>query len=153
MSSGGKSQSTPPERGSFPLDHRGQCTASMKARTTALRCPSLVRAAWPSSLACCLTASPAVCRFSAAPRCYARARAPQAYMDCMKQEKFAQGACRDLSKAYLQCRMDTCVGARRARPSCVGERTRRSIRPCPFFNPPPRLAFSRGGVGGVPAGN
>ena len=41
----------------------------------------------------------------------------QLYMDCMKQESYGPGACRELSKAYLQCRMDTCAGRRRALPS------------------------------------
>ena len=41
---------------------------------------------------------------------HARARISaraQLYMDCMKNESFGPGSCRELSKAYLQCRMDT----------------------------------------------
>ena len=65
MSSAGKAQSVPPERGSFPLDHRGECKETMRL-----------------------------------------------YMACMKDASFGPGACRDLSKAYLQCRMDTELMAR-----------------------------------------
>ncbi|KAI8056865.1 cytochrome c oxidase assembly protein COX19, partial [Syncephalis plumigaleata] len=50
---------TPPARGSFPLDHYGDCRESM-----------------------------------------------QRYMDCLRQNKQSIEACRDLSKAYLQCRME-----------------------------------------------
>lgn len=31
------------------------------------------------------------------------------YMQCLKANKNNNGACRHLSKAYLQCRMDKCV--------------------------------------------
>jgi cytochrome c oxidase assembly protein subunit 19 len=49
----------PPDRGSFPLDHDGECTAAMRA-----------------------------------------------YMACLKQAKGDNGACRELSQRYLECRMD-----------------------------------------------
>lgn len=50
---------SPPERGSFPLDHDGECKDVM-----------------------------------------------QAYMSCLKKNNNDNGACRQQSKAYLQCRMD-----------------------------------------------
>ena len=87
MSSTGKAQATPPERGSFPLDHRGECKKTMKVSAH-------------SSLASIGA------RADTAP--------VQLYMDCMKQESYGPGACRELSKAYLQCRMDTCAAAPRA---------------------------------------
>lgn len=62
-------QVLPPERGSFPLDHYGDCKAAMKE-----------------------------------------------YLQCLKANKNNNGACRHLSKKYLECRMDQCV-ARRAHPA------------------------------------
>ncbi|KAK9717350.1 Cytochrome c oxidase assembly protein cox19, variant 2 [Basidiobolus ranarum] len=50
---------SPPDRGSFPLDHEGECKEAMME-----------------------------------------------YMECLKQNKAVNGACRDLSKAYLKCRME-----------------------------------------------
>ncbi|TIA91099.1 hypothetical protein E3P99_01249 [Wallemia hederae] len=49
----------PPARGSFPLDHDGDCTQPMKV-----------------------------------------------YLDCLKKNKNNNGACRELSKSYLKCRMN-----------------------------------------------
>ena len=92
MSSTGKAQATPPERGSFPLDHRGECKKTMK-----------VSASFLPRVPCVLTQ-----------RVLARA---QLYMECMKQESYGPGACRELSKAYLQCRMDTCANTSRVRDS------------------------------------
>ncbi|PWN38655.1 hypothetical protein IE81DRAFT_274504, partial [Ceraceosorus guamensis] len=48
-----------PDRGSFPLDHEGECTLAMRE-----------------------------------------------YMKCMRSNSNDNGACRELSKAYLMCRMD-----------------------------------------------
>ncbi|ORX85380.1 hypothetical protein K493DRAFT_319979 [Basidiobolus meristosporus CBS 931.73] len=50
---------SPPDRGSFPLDHDGECKQAMLE-----------------------------------------------YMECLKENKAINGACRDLSKAYLKCRME-----------------------------------------------
>ncbi|EGB07199.1 hypothetical protein AURANDRAFT_17897, partial [Aureococcus anophagefferens] len=63
--SGAKSQSTPPERGSFPLDHGGECKA-LKTK----------------------------------------------FIACLKAEGSEHVACKQLSKAYLECRMDRGLMAR-----------------------------------------
>ncbi len=52
-------QATPPAKGSFPLDHDGECKAPFEA-----------------------------------------------YMKCLKTHDGVNEACRNLSKAYLECRMD-----------------------------------------------
>ncbi|KAI8869565.1 hypothetical protein GQ42DRAFT_156097 [Ramicandelaber brevisporus] len=55
----GKFVPTPPERGSFPLDHEGDCRDAMMR-----------------------------------------------YMSCLKDNRSRSGACRLLSKEYLECRME-----------------------------------------------
>eukprot|EP00049_Salpingoeca_infusionum_P026848 m.28446 g.28446 ORF g.28446 m.28446 type:complete len:80 (-) comp9040_c0_seq3:698-937(-) len=52
-------QPTPPEKGSFPLDHAGECKQEMEA-----------------------------------------------FMVCLKQHSGQGNKCKELSKQYLQCRMD-----------------------------------------------
>ena len=52
----------PPDKGSFPLDHFGECSAQKRS-----------------------------------------------YMECLKQHAMQTQDCRELAKAYLQCRMDTCA--------------------------------------------
>ncbi|KAH3867786.1 cytochrome c oxidase assembly protein COX19-like [Dreissena polymorpha] len=50
---------TPPDKGSFPIDHEGKCKVPMRR-----------------------------------------------YMDCLRRKEYDNNLCRELSKEYLQCRMD-----------------------------------------------
>ena len=63
--SGAKSQSQPPERGSFPLDHGSECTPLKEA-----------------------------------------------FLRCLRAQGNEHVACRELSKRYLECRMDRGLMAR-----------------------------------------
>nr|XP_047919720.1 cytochrome c oxidase assembly protein COX19 isoform X2 [Anser cygnoides] len=61
MNFGAKSfKPRPPDKGAFPLDHFGECSASKEL-----------------------------------------------FMECLRRSGFQSGACRELSMAYLQCRMES----------------------------------------------
>jgi hypothetical protein len=83
----------PPQRGIFPLDHDAECKPYMKVQLycNILMFPfvSLLFTHALSLLAFCLSNQQKV------------------YLDCLKGEKQQHNKCRELSKEYLQCRMDS----------------------------------------------
>jgi cytochrome c oxidase assembly protein subunit 19 len=69
---------TPPDRGSFPLDHEGMLCAERMYETRAYS----------------LTRRVGLCKDSM-----------MSYMHCLQANQGNNGACRDLSERYLKCRM------------------------------------------------
>jgi hypothetical protein len=74
----------PPQRGIFPLDHDADCRVNMQVRNSHSR-----RGATHTSYLLML-----FCSFA------------QKYLKCLKDSKDIHHKCRELSREYLQCRMD-----------------------------------------------
>jgi cytochrome c oxidase assembly protein subunit 19 len=83
----------PPEKGSFPLDHYGECKPFMKA------------SGW------CVT------RFDYGGT-HVLVLLLQAFLACMKEHEGTHIECKHLSAEYLKCRMDKCV----SRPCLIYEK-------------------------------
>ena len=91
--SSAKQSVKPPQRGIFPLDHYAECKPFMEVRT-----------------------SFDFCRNSAVKDTYASSDSlltlmrsfhlMQKYMSCLKEHQDKHHFCRDMSKEYLECRMD-----------------------------------------------
>lgn len=80
--SGGKQYVKPPQRGIFPLDHDAECKPAMDVSFRVehrIVCVSRSHVFEPSI---------------------------QKYLDCLNESRDVHYKCRELSKEYLQCRMD-----------------------------------------------
>lgn len=100
--SSGKQHVKPPQRGIFPLDHDAECKPAMEASTgTSPRWWFVHKATLKREL---------VTRHCNIQRHYSQVQMislyTQKYLDCLKQERDLHYKCRELSKEYLQCRMD-----------------------------------------------
>ncbi|DAZ94744.1 TPA: hypothetical protein N0F65_011560 [Lagenidium giganteum] len=74
----------PPEKGSFPLDHYGECKPFMKV--------------------CAVKAAGSMNELRLTEN--AELVGPQEFLQCMKEHQSQHIQCKHLSKAYLKCRMD-----------------------------------------------
>lgn len=85
-------QPRPPEKGVFPLDHFGECKKvenSSHVRTVSLLLVS------PSFTGCRTEHNSSFVM-----------QLKEAYMDCLKTNSQKASVCQELSKQYLQCRME-----------------------------------------------
>ncbi|KAL3767967.1 hypothetical protein ACHAWU_005425 [Discostella pseudostelligera] len=94
--SGSKQTIKPPQRGIFPLDHESECKPYMEVKSfvssSVLDCHTLenLNALFPS---------PQI-------DAYLRHTWTSKYISCLKDQQDKHYLCRELSKEYLQCRMD-----------------------------------------------
>jgi len=106
----------PPEKGIFPLDHFGECKQVRSMRRWGLRPAEVLQGGSSAVLmryvvaACCTTAL-------LHPHCTSRCcvlftNHPQiahAYMQCLRKNDAEASNCQELSRKYLECRMERCV--------------------------------------------
>ena len=100
-------QPRPPEKGVFPLDHFGECKQVR---------PAVVVGQERSVIGPCMrpgerSVGQQACHLAGCCS-LASEQIKEQYLECLKEHGSDAEACRDLAKAYLQCRMERCARAR-----------------------------------------
>lgn len=85
----------PPEKGVFPLDHFGECKDVSATTMSLLLCAPVFLCSTPVSLLS--AASPQI---------------KERYLKCLAEHNADAEACRQLTKEYLECRMERCAQRR-----------------------------------------